>query len=119
MTTTNQPSRFQCAVARGARAALLVAGVAALAGCSTSTFDHLPVAVGGLPENVPPRPAVESKFPAVHDMPPARQDTVLTDAEKHKLREDLARQRESAARETEAAISADPTGTIAAPARTP
>jgi len=116
MTAAISTSRKRTGAARALATALLVAGATALAGC-TSTIDHIPAAVGGLPEGVPPRPETPQAFPAVHNMPPARVDTVLSDAEKRKLREDLAKQRESAARDAAAAISADPTGETAAAKR--
>ena len=34
--------------------------------------DHLPNAVGGLPEGAPARPAADTAYPAVHNVPPAR-----------------------------------------------
>ena len=51
--------------------------------------DHLPTAAGGLPEGVPERPTKPTAFPAVHDLPPPRGSTVLTDAEQKKLEDDL------------------------------
>jgi hypothetical protein len=112
--TASQPRR-----GRPARAlAVLVAGAAMLAGCSTAG-DHIPAALGGLPEGVPERPATPAAFPAVHQMPPARSDVVLSEAEKKRLREELTAQRERRARDTAASISADPTGSTAAPARNP
>jgi hypothetical protein len=51
--------------------------------------DHMPTAAGGLPEGAPQRPEKSNPFPAVHDMPPARGTTVLTDAEQKKLEDDL------------------------------
>jgi hypothetical protein len=73
-----------------AAAALMVAA-AGLAGCSAGSMmaDHMPAAAGGLPEGVPQRPTKPSAFPAVHDMPPPRGSTVLTDAEQKKLEDDL------------------------------
>ena len=67
-------------------AALLLA--ATLAGCS-SVVDNIPTSVGGLPEGVPQRPATPTAYPAVHDLPPPRQDSALSDAESKRLREDL------------------------------
>jgi hypothetical protein len=99
-------------------AALLLAGAAMLSGCS-STIDHIPTAIGGLPEGVPQRPATPAAYPAVHDMPPTRTDETLSDAEKKKLREDLAKMRDSAARDATTAISADPTGSTAGAAGKP
>ena len=67
-------------------AALLLA--ATLAGCS-SVIDTVPTSLGGLPEGVPQRPATPAAYPAVHDLPPPRQDSALSDAESKRLREDL------------------------------
>lgn len=67
-------------------AALLLA--ATLAGCS-SVIDTVPTSLGGLPEGVPARPAAQAAYPAVHDVPPPRQDGALSDAESKRLREDL------------------------------
>ena len=64
---------------------------AGLAGCSAGSMmaDHTPSALGGLPEGAPPRSNKPSAYPAVHDMPPPRGSTVLTDAEQKKLEDDL------------------------------
>ena len=71
-------------------ALVLFAAAAILPGCSASIIgDHLPTAAGGLPEAAPQRPAQPAAYPAVHDLPPKRQDTVLTDDEQKKLEEDL------------------------------
>src|SRR5258708_19843677 len=74
---------------RGSRtlAAALIAGAGVLGGCSAggTIADHLPTAIGGLPEGSPQRPTTSSGYPAVHDVPPARPTTVLTDAEQTKL----------------------------------
>ena len=76
-------------------AALLLAGTVILAGCSASIYaDHIPTAVGGLPEGAPPRPANPPAYPAVHDVPPARDSAVLSDAEQTKLEADLAKARD-------------------------
>ena len=61
---------------------------AALAGCS-SVVDNIPHAAGGLPEGTPARPASPVAYPAVHDMPPPRQEGALSEAESKRLREDL------------------------------
>jgi hypothetical protein len=71
-------------------AALLFAASLILAGCSVGTIgDHIPAAVGGLPESLPPRPATPPPYPAVHDVPPPRDSAALTDAERKKLEDDL------------------------------
>ena len=59
--------------------------------------DHLPNAVGGLPDGTPQRPTTSMPYPAVHDMPPPRATTVLTDAETRKLEDDLVAARKRAA----------------------
>ena len=83
---------------RLAAAALLLAGSVILSGCSVGTLgDHIPAAAGGLPEGTPKRPENPEPYPAVHDMPPPRSSTVLTDAERNKLEEDLVAARKRAA----------------------
>jgi hypothetical protein len=81
MTATSQSKRVGPVAA-----ALLLA--ATLCGCS-SVVDNIPASVGGLPEGVPQRPATQAVYPAVHDIPPPRQDNALTAAESKQLREDL------------------------------
>jgi hypothetical protein len=71
--------------------AVLVAVVlvpVALGGCS-SMVDHVPHSMGGLPEGTPARPTTPSQYPAVHDMPPPRQDNALSEADSKRLREEL------------------------------
>jgi hypothetical protein len=43
----------------------------------------------GLPANAPARPVEQMAYPAVHDVPPPRTATVLTDLEQQKLEDDL------------------------------
>ena len=81
MTTTYQPKRVGSLAA-----ALLLA--ATLAGCS-SVVDTIPSSVGGLPEGVPARPVAAPAYPAVHDLPAARRDGALNEAESKRLREEL------------------------------
>ena len=69
-----------------------------LAGCTSSSIgDSLPTAVGGLPEGAPKRPATPAAYPAVHEMPPPRANSVLTEEEQQKLENDLAAARQRAA----------------------
>jgi hypothetical protein len=103
---------------RAVAAVLLLAGSAMLSGCS-STIDHIPTAAGGLPQGVPQRPATPAAYPAVHDMPPTRADEPLSDAEKKRLREELAKMCDTAARDATTAISADPTGATVGATRNP
>jgi hypothetical protein len=92
-------SRSQRPVPRCALAAALAAGTLVLAGCSAGGMiaDHLPNAVGGLPDGTPQRPTTSMSYQAVHDMPPPRATTVLTDAETRKLESDLIAARNRAA----------------------
>jgi hypothetical protein len=77
---------------------LLLASLMLVAGCaSSSTGDHLPTAMGGLPAGAPSRPATTGAYPAVNDVPPPRETTVLTSEEQKKLQDELAAARERAA----------------------
>jgi hypothetical protein len=81
---------FVAAAAKRSWKPLLALALAAgLAGCS-STLGDLPPQLGGLPAGTPERPAAASAYPAVHDMPPPRQDTVLTADERKKAEAELA-----------------------------
>ena len=60
-----------------------------LGGCA-STFADLPPQLGGLPAGTPERAAVAPDYPAVHDMPPPRPNTVLTPEEQKKAEAELA-----------------------------
>jgi hypothetical protein len=82
-----------------------MAAAAMLAGCGSVIGEHMPNALGGLPAGTPPPPATPTRYPAVHDMPPARATTVLTDTERNQLEADLA-----AARARAAAAGAPPAG---------
>jgi hypothetical protein len=86
-------------------ALLLLTGASCLAGCS-STIDHIPTAVGGLPEGTPARPAAPGEFPAVHDMPPDRAVSRLTEEERKRLHDDLVASRERAAQANPDAVTA-------------
>jgi hypothetical protein len=91
-------SRSRRALARrGLAAALLLAGLAVLAGCGSMIADNMPTAVGGLPESAPQRPTNPAAYPAVHDLPPPRSEAVLTSEEQRKLEDDLIAARDRAA----------------------
>jgi hypothetical protein len=81
MTTTSRSKKA------GRLAAALLLAVT-LGGCS-SVVDHIPSALGGLPEGTPARPANPGAYPAVHDMPPPRQERALDEADSKRLREEL------------------------------
>src|SRR5262245_61847180 len=102
-------SRSQRSHPRLAVAAALIAGAGLLAGCSAgnTVADYLPTAVGGMPEAAPQRPTRPSAYPAVHDLPPTRPTTVLTDAEQTKLESDLVAARNRAAEAAASAAAGD------------
>jgi hypothetical protein len=79
-----------------------------LSACSSGVIDSIPNSLGGLPENAPERQAVPAPFPSVHEMPPARGDVRLSEAERQRLKQELIEQR---ARNEKAA--AETTGTVA------
>jgi hypothetical protein len=82
-------------------AAVALAG--GLAGCATYTGDNLPASMGGLPAGAPERKAEPLAYPAVHDMPPARTNTVLTEDEVKQAEKDLVRSRQEQQPESGAA----------------
>jgi len=96
-------------LAKRALAAALIAGAGVLGGCSagSTVADHLPTALGGLPDGAPQRGTTSAAYPAVHDLPPPRPTTVLTDAEQTKLETDLAAARNRAAEAAKAAGEGD------------
>jgi|SRR5450631_136244 hypothetical protein len=62
---------------------------AALAGCAAGPIvDELPGEIG-LPKGAPARPVAPYQYPAVHDMPPARATTPMTDEEQLRLENEL------------------------------
>jgi len=72
---------------------LAVAATLCLSGCASisqkfaETASQLPEV--GLSPNAPARPAQQMAYPAVHDVPPPRTATMLTDIEQQKLETDL------------------------------
>lgn len=73
-----------------------------LAGCSAAQVtEHLPAGYG-LPQGTPARPTAQLAYPAVHDMPPARADTLMDEDEKKRLQDELNRTRERQDKLTEA-----------------
>jgi hypothetical protein len=75
--------------ASGGAALIVLVAALLLGGCSGSQIaDHLPTAMGGLPEDAP-RPSTEQDYPAVHNMPPARSTATLTDEQRKRLQDDL------------------------------
>ena len=68
-------------------AALCLSGCASISQKFAETASQLPQV--GLSANAPARPAEQMAYPAVHDVPPPRTATVLTDIEQQKLETDL------------------------------
>jgi hypothetical protein len=69
--------------------ALVLAAVLGGLGACSSTLSSLPPQLGGLPADTPQQPVAPAGYPAVHDMPPPRNDVVLTDAEQKKATAEL------------------------------
>jgi hypothetical protein len=74
-------------------------------------LERLPTALGGLPSGAPEPSAVSQQFPAVHDLPPPRGTTPLTDEQQLKLEQDLQTVRD----EQESKAAADAQADCAAP----
>jgi hypothetical protein len=63
---------------------------AVLTGCAPgSLIDRIPGEIGGLPAGAPARPDTPYEYPAVHDMPPDRASTPMTEAEQDRLEKEL------------------------------
>jgi hypothetical protein len=60
-----------------------------LAGCAESLVDKVPTELGGLPSGTPTRPTTPYQYPAVHDMPPPRSTTPLSEEDQFKLEREL------------------------------
>ena len=74
---------------------LVFALPAALAGCSAASLVESAPFDMGMPAGAPARPAVAPQFPAVHDMPPPRADSTLSEDEQEKLERELMAVRDS------------------------
>lgn len=95
--------RFQANWRLVAGIAIVCACPAMLGACST-VLSEMPAAVGGLPAGTPARPAVTPAYPAVHDMPPPRSATVLTEEERKKVEAELAAMRAEQAKRAAAKL---------------
>jgi hypothetical protein len=83
--------------------ALVCAASFALGSCST-VLSEIPAQMGGLPAGAPARPAAPPAYPAVHDMPPPRSATVLTEEERKKVEAELAAMRAEQAKKAAAKL---------------
>lgn len=69
----------------------LIAATSALAGCGAMVAD-MPLV--GLPAGVSARPAAPGAFPAVHDMPAARDQALMDATERDRIERELTAARE-------------------------
>jgi hypothetical protein len=61
-----------------------------LGGCSAAPLsDQMPESFGGLPAGAPARPVTPYQYPAVHDIPPPRSTSPMTEDEQMRLEKDL------------------------------
>lgn len=68
---------------------VLMGGCAAGPSVLTTVPEALPESMGGLPADAPAAPKNPYRFPAVHDMPPARSDTPMSNDQLLKAEQDL------------------------------
>ena len=69
---------------------LTVAVATGLVGCSGAAMvEQLPASIGGEPAGIPERPTEVYAYPAVHDMPPPRTTTTLTEEQQVKMEKEL------------------------------
>ncbi len=98
ITTPVLPKRQRIVVRRriGAAVGLVLAG-GLLSGCTSAAFSDLPAPIG-LPKDAPARAAIQPEYPAVHDLPPPRPNTVMTEKERKDLEKELAAERDRLSR---------------------
>lgn len=72
-----------------ALALCFAAGLLAACSSTTAITDSIPEAAGGLPTNIPARPAVAPEYPAVNAMPQRREALPLTDEEVKRAQAEL------------------------------
>jgi hypothetical protein len=96
-SSKRSPQEVDAAIGRRLKALAALALAGSLAACASTVGDrigdNLPASMGGLPAGAPARSAEPVAYPAVHDMPPARGNTVLTDDEVQQAEKDLVRAR--------------------------
>jgi hypothetical protein len=90
----------------------LLALAGTIAGCSSgAVLERMPESIGGLPADAPAPPATPYQYPAVHDMPPPRPDTPMSEEQQYRAEKDLA-----ATRDRQEADTGTTPGKKAAPA---
>jgi hypothetical protein len=76
--------------------------------CSAgSPLENLPPSMGGLPADAPAAPKLPYQFPAVHDMPPPRNDKTLSDDQQLNLLNQLEDARDRQVRRADEERAAD------------
>jgi len=73
---------------------LFAAGLCVGLGACSSTLSSMPTEVGGMPASTPEPAAAPGRYPYVHDMPPPRNDVVMTKDEQKKAEAELMALRE-------------------------
>jgi len=91
MPARSQEHRNRIRWRRAVPIGLFLAG-GLLSACGAA-LSELPAPIG-LPKDAPARSAIQPEFPAVHDMPPPRANTVMTDKERKDLEKELSAERE-------------------------
>jgi hypothetical protein len=81
------------AAAKAGRKPLPALLLAVALGACSSTLSSLPPQIGGQPAGTPQQPAAAT-YPAVHDMPPPRNDVTMTQEEQKKAEAELMALRE-------------------------
>lgn len=80
-----------------------------LGGCASGgMLEQLPPALGGEPAGLPAKPKTDYQYPAVHDMPPDRASTPMSDTEQVRLEKELQAARDKQEAEYGAAPDAAP-----------
>ncbi len=93
-TGRGRASEIVAAAAKAGRKPLPALVLALALGACSSTFSRMPTELGGMPPGTPQQPAAPAAYPAVHDMPPPRNDVVMTQEEQKKAEAELMALRE-------------------------
>jgi hypothetical protein len=94
----------------GLKRTLWAAGILALSASpclAQSVFGKLPESLGGLPADAPAVPKTPYQYPAVHDMPPPRNDKTLSDDQQLNLLNQLEDARDRQVRRADEERAAD------------
>jgi hypothetical protein len=92
-TGRSRANEIVAAVAKAGRKPLLALVLALGLGACSSTLSSMPTQLGGMPAGTP-QPGAPVGYPAVHDMPPPRNDVTMTKDEQKKAEAELMALRE-------------------------